>query len=552
MKVSNIFLMLCNVYLMNEGMAASPNLCNSSAPFRFTVPSNQLFNCFIEDSIIYTIEVELENAVAVMTQFHSLQDEVALNDSSTRESITGRHEGLLRYTGESESIASWTVQSYVNHTVHTVMMITLFQANDPIPGACNQVFVPENEPNLHLTEAPDLALIKFAAANVGSPKGSPCYAGSKSPAMALLYDLYIYYMPTKSYSETVMFGAVEKMSTPTYIMKHGQKVSSFTALQKKEVFLALFKNRGIVHNVLVFDPAKNMTTAAYVPLIDYACDEKSQGSVVCTYTDMGPTLVYTFCGLLGVILCFLGHWTFLYEVYMFGFLPTVLASFVIFTAHTDLYPYGVYTISVTLGTLGGATLMGLWWRFGRVLPTVLWISLVLGFQLSSVLFFTPFGYMSIWQNNAAFGLAFASSILVVPIFGLIFQLWVSYLACAVIGSYMMIATLSFFFGGILHYIIQNIVHRASTENFGQAVFILPKSPVDYTLITLWFFLVVGGVATQKYLTRRESDFPTCPYRSFKERRRLLRMRSREVPETVLTSGTVNSSDNERTPLVGDL
>lgn len=104
-------------------------LCPFAAPFRFTVPSNQLFNCFIEDSIIYTIEVELENAVAVMTQFHSLQDEVALNDSSTRESITGRHEGLLRYTGESESIASWTVQSYVNHTVHTVMMITLFQAN---------------------------------------------------------------------------------------------------------------------------------------------------------------------------------------------------------------------------------------------------------------------------------------------------------------------------------------------------------------------------------------------------------------------------------------
>lgn len=79
------------------------------------------------------------------------------------------------------------------------------------------------------------------------------------------------------------------------------------------------------------------------------------------------------------------------------------------------------------------------------------------------------------------------------------------------------------------------------------IYHLPLFNTDYVLSSLWVLFIIGGIVTQKYLTRNESDFPTCPYKSFRERRNLLRMNSSQVRERI-----VNFSEEERTPLVGDL
>ncbi|KAJ8024192.1 Transmembrane 7 superfamily member 3 [Holothuria leucospilota] len=520
------------------------------------IPPNLAFECSIPEGVSLQMKAYFyENTSAVMIQFHTLMDKLTLwSSDSNVENATGYHGGILQYATMSQSGAPWYLASSVNHTVNAIIMVTFFTQNDPVPGACNQEFTPENEPRIHFNATPssDLAVVEFANANVGEGKGQfpPACDDATAKTSYLQYDVFIYYMPAKDYYVETMNNALLKMMTPESIKKNGLKIKSLKGFEPKAVFMALFKNRGIVYNVVVYDTLQNISSA-YIPFVNYACDSKVN-TTVCTYMDMGPTLVYTFSGLVGVILCFLGHWTFMYEMFMFGFLPTVVGFYMIFAANTAMLSYAIMTASVTLGLFGGAVLTSFWWRFGKVTPVVLWISLVLGFHVASVLFFTPFGYLNVWQSTASFGLAFASVILIVPIFGLLFPKWISIIASSVVGSYMMIATLSFFIGGIMQYIIQNIVHRASADHFDNAVYVLPGSPLDYILGALWCILAAGGVACQKFLTRKEPNFPECPYHSFIEKRKAIRLGYQESPQNVLVSGTVNLLDSDQSPLVGDL
>lgn len=52
---------------------------------------------------------------------------------------------------------------------------------------------------------------------------------------------------------------------------------------------------------------------------------------------------------------------------------------------------GTLVLTAMFGLIGGALLLGLWWYYGIPVLNVLFIAVVMGYLISSVLFYTPFG-----------------------------------------------------------------------------------------------------------------------------------------------------------------
>ena len=99
----------------------------------------------------------------------------------------------------------------------------------PIPGACNQEFDLENDPNLHLsnTSAMNITFLEFAPANVGTTRGEDppsCDSGEDSARFRLKYDLYILNFGSLQLDEDNLFTEMYKMSTVQNVLKNGKKV----------------------------------------------------------------------------------------------------------------------------------------------------------------------------------------------------------------------------------------------------------------------------------------------------------------------------------------
>ena len=63
------------------------------------------------------------------------------------------------------------------------------------------------------------------------------------------------------------------------------------------------------------------------------------------------------------------------------------------------------------------------------------------------------------------------------------------LACSVWGAYLIVAAISYFSGGVLQYILLNIIHRASIPGYSEAIIVVPMNPVGrlYLIIYLVCF-----------------------------------------------------------------
>lgn len=51
-------------------------------------------------------------------------------------------------------------------------------------------------------------------------------------------------------------------------------------------------------------------------------------------------------------------------------------------------------LTALMGVVGGVVMVMSWWRFGSVMACVLVVGLILGFLISSIVFFTPLGKKS--------------------------------------------------------------------------------------------------------------------------------------------------------------
>lgn len=454
---------------------------------------------------------------SLMMQYHVWDSNISasLYDSyNPQYSMSGDHFGLVyaMSTDPTDTLLTYVTLANKNQsTTEALIMYTALNTSQPVPGACNMENNLKYDPNLMVEYQVKNVLINvtFAPANIGFEPMKQPECQDPVPNQ-LRYDFYIRFIPWLSHSKKSLFEELRKMMTVDGMKANGRLIHQFGKNDLPEVGMALFNGRGMVLNLVVRN-ALTGAEAAYVPTVTYACGD-NVGSMCTGRIQPVVAVIFALGMIVGGLICFCGHYYYHAEFFFFGFLPFCLLSYMILAANTSLSLVVMLVLALVFGIPGGLIWVALWWRFGYVFPIMLWISFCLGLMLSSLIYFTPFGNLNVWYNDLAYGMAFMCGVMLVPVILIIFTKFLSMLACAVWGAYLIVAAISYYSGGVMHYILLNIIHRASIPRYSEAYFIVPMEPLDYVLIGVWFVLIVAGVLNQKRIYKGRQDFPLCGYK----------------------------------------
>ncbi|XP_022083762.1 transmembrane 7 superfamily member 3-like isoform X2 [Acanthaster planci] len=351
--------------------------------------------------------------------------QISLTQNPTLDySINGTDVGLVSVLEPGQELVQWFLTSSWNFTVPVQLFALPYQSSNtslvPIPGACNQEFDLENDPNLHLhnTSSLNITVLEFAAANVGMKRGSipsSCDSGTTSLRFRLTYALYVRHLGAQEFDNETFFDEMMKMSRVGDIRKYGEQIQTFKKEDITEFYQVNYRSRGFIYNVIVTDPTFG-TEAAYVPAVVYSCELQDNSLACKDDVDFGVILIATFTGLAGLVICLFGHRIFSYEIFFVGFVPFFIGAFMVFGSQVPMSPFALSAIAGAFGLLGGAVHFALWWRFGKYLWSMLLAGLNLGFLLSALVFFvSPLENLSTFHNNALFGLTFSCGMLIVPV-----------------------------------------------------------------------------------------------------------------------------------------
>ncbi|CAH1257286.1 TM7SF3 [Branchiostoma lanceolatum] len=476
------------------------------------------------DTLDVTLSNISVNSSFAMLHVHAIHTSVVGSlapDYHTYTSVNSSDVGLLTLLEKGQSSVTWFVNSTRNETDGTKvwMMALEYNASDPIPGACNQEFPLENDPNIHVHYNLYETIVQFQFSNVGfprQPKGIPeCDQGS-SGDHRLKYDVYQYYLPEHDFSEASLVQGLKRMTHPADIIANGHLIRTLDSKKKPNMTLASFKGQGVIYNVIVRDPKLN-TSASYIPVHTYACSFTDTVAGCFANNDVAKALS-TIAGVIGLFLCFTGHRYFKTELFIFGFLATMLITFILISMYSDESHAVRVGISCMVGSVGGILWTLFWWRFGLAVLSVLLVGLVLGYMFASIIFFTPFGNLNVWLNDFNYGMSFACGIMIIPVFLLAFTKTLSIVSCSVIGSYAVILALDAYLYTCLSYIALNPIKRAVAQDFRVAVISAPFQVKDYVLVALWVLLSILGAVSQFYRERGREDFPPCPYELYRKKR----------------------------------
>ncbi|XP_033112832.1 transmembrane 7 superfamily member 3-like isoform X2 [Anneissia japonica] len=471
--------------------------------------------------------------------------------------MTGPSVGLVLYLDLHQVEVVWYVKNKETHAVSAQLTVMQY-GNDinfptpPVPGGCCLTSNLELDANIHIAWSNYFqSSVEFSQANVGVPHGilpKPVCSMTHALQFRLHYGLYIYYLPRFKNSESSYFEGIQKMMTVDGVRKYGTKVASYTNKFQGKVILSSIQGQGVVYNVIVTDPVANHSSAAYVPMVNFACtyDTTDHNQPSCTnILEPGFITMYVGLSILGFILCFSGHYYFKIEVFFFGGLTIGIPAFLIFSTSSNIFTDACIVLGFTFGGIGGGILFILWWLYGKVLPTMLIVAINFGYLFASCAFFIgPLGNMNVWSDNIAYGLTFTSAILLVPIFTIPFTRKLSLLATALWGSYLIMSLISYVSKSTLHLVVIYPLARTVFEDFNNNLIFLPYAMQDIIIIVLWVVLAIAGVITQHLLTRKDQrDFPECPAVLYAKRNIEFTPQEQQIPPIV--------DANERTPLLQD-
>ncbi|XP_006821744.1 transmembrane 7 superfamily member 3-like [Saccoglossus kowalevskii] len=490
---------------------------------------------------------DFSNTVAVFqihTQYQNLSASSVLTPTLDF-AMNGSDVGLITELHEEQNMSVWYVNSTYNETIRAQAMALLYKDTDPIPGACNFEGNLLNDPNIHVHYNIYETVLQFAPANIGWPRddAQPSCDTTRSPRLRLMYDVYQYFLPEHKLDEEYMFDGLQKMTTVDRIRKHGAKIATLDQSKKTNFTVSSFRGQGVVFNVIVRDPIE-LTSAAYIPTTSYACSFTAR--VDSCYVAADPTLlvIVTVFGIVGLFICFVGHRYFKTEMFIFGFLTFALVFFIIFAAATDWSHLVRLILTMVCALLGGCLLLLYWWRFGSVVFCVLIVGMDLGYLFASLVFFTPFGNLSVWQSNVNYGLAFTCLLLLLPVILIYFTKQLNIIACCFVGSYLCVSGISCYLYSSLGYIVVNPLKRILMPDFDTAYTSVPFQQNDYILVGVWVVLATAGMILQ-FCRERRIGFPAWPYKEWKRKRQHDQL-DREVFNRHLQQGT----SDEKKPLLG--
>ncbi|XP_050962890.1 transmembrane 7 superfamily member 3 [Labeo rohita] len=436
-------------------------------------------------------------------------------------SVTAADAGLLSNLTPSQTTVSWFLRTPDGSSVAGVGVILPYSSTDPVPGACNQEFPLEIDPNIYVQYNLFETTITFAPANIGYGRGEsppPCDVDmGSSTRWRLVYEVYQYFLPEGDLSEQSLISNMEKVANVQNVQDNSRKVMSLSSHDRTQFSFSSLPGQGVIFSVIVRDPVLN-TSASYIPVHTYAC---SFNSTLDGCNDLGRVstkVFFTVLGLAGLFVCFVGHRFFKCELFCMGFGFMAFVFFILITRTTQL-DYDIrLALTALMGVVGGVAMVMSWWRFGSVMACVLVVGLILGFFISSIVFFTPLGDLAIFHNDVVFWVVFACIMVVVPLFFIRWPREGNIITCGVVGAYTVVLAVNAYTYTSLSYITLDVLKRFLNDNFSRAFISVPLQDVDFIMITVWVVLGVSGIVVQLYREKSRPFFPPSPYVMWKQER----------------------------------
>ncbi|XP_078393017.1 transmembrane 7 superfamily member 3 isoform X2 [Cetorhinus maximus] len=436
-----------------------------------------------------------------------------------RTSTIGQDPGLLLSLKPEENASMWHLRS-LTENVSATSVILPYKAKDPVPGGCSLESDLTVDTNVYLQYSPYEVTISFHPANVGYARGMVpplCDSAAEVPRSRLQYDVYQYFLPETDMTEKILFASLQKMAEVQHVEANGVKLFSLGAQDKASVAVSSIPGQGVIYNIIVKDPEMN-TSSAYTPAHTYGCSFTDKLDNCYTRERTSTKIFFVSVGIIGLFVCFFGHRYLKTELFFIGFIFLGFLSFILLERMLVLDYDVVLGLVAVMGCVGGGLLVLCWWRSGSVAFCMIVVGLVLGFLLSSLIFFTPLGNIKAFDNDAVFWVSFTSVILFVYLIFFSCPRPLNITTCGIVGSYTVILAVHYFVYTSLAYIILNIVKRAVNDHFNTAYTNVPFQMNDYILISVWVVLLVSGIVLQFHREKDQPSFPSNPYQTWKRER----------------------------------
>ncbi|XP_018411586.1 PREDICTED: transmembrane 7 superfamily member 3 [Nanorana parkeri] len=457
------------------------------------------------------------NVSFIIFQVHSQYVNVTLSSDkipNRNDSEISSDAGLLNILRLQQTVCTWYVETAYPNPVLVSALTIPYTERDPIPGACNLEFDLDIDPNIYLQYNLYETTIEFAPANLGHARDAT--AGDCDTQMGqntrwrLQYDVYQYFLPENNLNESTLIAHLQRMSTISQVSANGKKLATLTSNDRTTMSFSSIPGQGVVYNVIVRDPLL-YTSAAYVPVHTYACNFTATMDNCHTLGSVLTKIFFTIFAFLGLFVCFVGHRFLKTGFFFIGFIIFGFLMFVLLTRVTPLNYSDRLALTAFTGVIGGLLLVGYWWRFGFVYICILLVGLVLGFLVSSIVFFTPIGDFTTFRNDTVFWLTFTCIALLVSMVLLPFPRTLNILSCSIVGSYAVVLAIDSYLYTSLSYITLNILKRALNSEFSTVYTSVPFQTNDFIIIALWAVLALSGAVTQFYREREQPLFPPTPY-----------------------------------------
>lgn len=456
------------------------------------------------DKLILKLPTDEVNGF-VIAQVHSQlkPNTLAFTDNPTYdEKITGMNNGLLKILNSKEKYVTFYEQTYPNETVLNQGVVSVLQS--PIPGGCCQTCVLEIDPNIYITYDLFKTDIHFYRASKYFSKNEfpECDNKEYPSTYTLTYDVYYFYLPQNDLSRSSLFNAIKKMSTPQSVKGNGKFLARLTGSNELSLTVETVFGQGVIFNVIVHD---NEYSTAYTPTATYGCNLTSTSNE-CAKRGSTASLVYCLLfAIIGLILCFVGFK--LYKVLLFTcgtlffwlIIYSLMAKYVDETNIDDLL-----IISSMCSLIGGGFFLFLYGFKKFIYICLLNVCLVFGLLVAAIVFYTPFGYLDVWNRSYHFALGFTCITLAVSAVFLFFPKTVCYLCSSLLGSYGIILLPNYFLRGNMQYIVLTVVLRLTVKDFGSSYLRRPYMKNEYILTGVWGFLFLFGFILQFFTTRKEN------------------------------------------------
>ncbi|KAF0876146.1 TM7S3 protein, partial [Crocuta crocuta] len=476
---------------------------------------------FPQDAILRHIS---SNVSFLIFQVHSQYQNTTISFSKTllpSTSGTGTDKGLVFILRPEQSMCTLYLQTLDAKPVQNMAIPLSYSERDPLPGGCNLEFDLDIDPNIYLEYNFFETTIKFAPANLGYARGAdppPCDIGTgRESRWRLLYDVYQYFLPENDLTEDGLLKHLQRMAEVPQVEANAVKVVTLTANDKTTVSFSSLQGQGVIYNVVVRDPFLN-TSAAYVPAHTYACSFEAVEGNCSSLGEVSTKVFFTLFALLGLFICFFGHRFWKTELFFIGFIFMGVFFYILITRLT-LIKYDVRLIlTAVAGSAGGIFLVAAWWRFGILLLCMLCVGLVLGFLVSSVMFFALLGNLKIFHDDGVFWVTFSCIAVLIPVVFMGCLRILNILTCGLVGSYSVVLAFDSYLYTSLSHIALNVLKRALNMDFHIAFTKAPFQTNDFIILAVWGMLAVSGITLQIRRERGRPFFPPHPYKLWKRER----------------------------------